>query len=290
MGAVEQEVVLKSLPASVRSSSRFLVGVVQKAGLAILVVYLLAPLIAVVYVAFSPVAFFQFPPRGISTRWFVNLWHTPELLDALERSVWIAVVVAVVTGVLATPAALAMQSRFRGKAAVDALFLSPLLLPELVFALALLEAYSVAGLNDTYLGIILGHTVIAFPYFVRSVYVALVGRDPALEEAAKTLGASSWQVFRTVTLPTIRSGLASGAIFAFIVSFDQFTVSLFVVGPNTQTLPVAIYNYMFQNSDPTVAAVSSLVIVIGLAAATFANRIAGLDRLLIGDRPTTVVG
>lgn len=289
MGAVEQAV-LKSPPASLGNSVRLLGGVVRKVALAILVLYLLAPLIAVVYVAFSPVAFFQFPPHGISTRWFVNLWHTPELLDALGRSAWIAVVVAVVTGALATPAAIAMQSRFRGKTAVDALFLSPLLLPELVFALALLEAYSVAGLNDTYLGIILGHMVIAFPYFVRSVYVALAGRDPALEEAAETLGASPWLVFRTVTLPTIRSGLASGAIFAFIVSFDQFTVSLFVVGAHTETLPVAIYNYMFQNSDPTVAAVSSLVIVIGLAAATLANRIAGLDRLLIGDRPTTAVG
>ena len=260
----------------------------NRAVLALLVLFLLAPLIAVVYVSFSPVGFFQFPPHGFSVRWFVHLWSTPELLDALGRSVWIAVVVAAVTGVLATPAAIAMQSRFRGKGALDALFLSPLVLPELVFALALLEAYSLTGLNDTYVGLILGHLVIAFPYFVRSVYVALAGRDPALEEAAETLGASPLRVFSTITLPSIRSGLASGTIFAFIVSFDQFTVSLFVTGVHTETLPVAIYNYMFQNADPTVAAVSTVVIAIGLGAATLANRIAGLDRLLIGDRPSRV--
>lgn len=263
-----------------RLAGRLLVGLI--------VVYLVAPLAAVVYVSFSPVGFFQFPPSGFSLRWFENLWHTPSLLDALVRSLWTASVVVVTTAVLATAAALALdRTRFRGRGALDLFFLSPLVVPELVFALALLDVYSSLSLRDTYLGLILAHLVIAFPYFVRSVYVSLAARDPSLEAAAESLGASPLRVFRTITLPSIRGGVLSGGVFAFIVSFDQFTVSLFVVGSSTETLPVAIYNYLFDNADPTVAAVSTVVIAIGLVAALAANRIVGLDRVLVSERPST---
>lgn len=251
----------------------------------ILILFLIAPLLAVVYLSFSSTSFFQFPPKGFSLHWFSVLWHTPLLIHALERSAAIAAVVVVLTGIFAFLAAFALdRARFRGKALVDTFFQSPLIVPELIFGIALLKVYAPMGLEGTYPGIVAAHVVIAFPYFLRSVYVGLELRDRTIEEMATVLGASRPRVFTSITLPMIKGAVASGAIFAFIASFDQFSVSLFVTNSQTQTLPVAIYNQLFANNDPTTAAVSTVVILIGLLAAIVVNSTVGLDRLLVTGR------
>jgi putative spermidine/putrescine transport system permease protein len=262
-----------------------LVGrLISRVLLAAVLLFLLAPLIATVYVAFSPVNYAQFPPSGGSFRWFEQLWHTPQLLTAFARSLVLAAIVTPLVGILATAAALGLESARRAsRAAGGVLFQVPLIVPQLVLGIALLTAYSLFGLNNTYLGLGLAHLVVAFPFFLRAVDVSLAQRDIALEEAASVLGSSPLKIFRTVTVPSIRAGLLSGAVFAFVVSFDQFAVTLFIVGHSTQTLPVAIYNYLFQNSNPTVAAISTIVIALGLAAAFLAHRLVGLDKLIVGE-------
>lgn len=250
--------------------------------LALIILFLLAPLLATVYVAFSPVVYAQFPPHGFSLRWFEQLWRTPELLVAFGRSLVVAIVVTPLTGILATAASMGMERARRASRAMGGnLFQAPLTVPELVFGIALLSIYAAVGLNGTYVGLLIAHVVVAFPFFLRSVEVSLAARDRSQEEAAATLGASPLRILRTVTIPAIRAGLMSGAVFSFVVSFDQFSVSLFIVDSDTETLPVAIYNYLFQNSDPTVAAVSTVVIVLGVMAAVLTHRLVGLDRMLV---------
>lgn len=253
-------------------------------GLALVMLFLAAPLLATVYTAFSPVVYAQFPPHGLSLRWFVQLWHTPLLLTAFARSLVVAVVVTLLTGLLATAAALGLERMRRGgRAATSTLFQAPLIVPQLVFGIALLSVFSKTGLYGTYLGLVVAHVVVAFPFFLRPLQASLATRERSLEEAAAILGAAPLRVFFTVTMPSIRAGLMSGAVFSFITSFDQFSVSLFVVNSKTVTLPVAIYNYLFQNSDPTVAAVSTVVILVGLLAAATTHRLVGLDTMLIGE-------
>ena len=253
-------------------------------GLALVMLFLAAPLLATVYTAFSPVVYAQFPPHGFSLRWFVQLWHTPLLLAAFARSLVVAIVVTLLTGLLATTAALGLERMRRSSRATTAtLFQAPLIVPQLVFGIALLSVFSKTGLYGTYLGLVAAHVVVAFPFFLRPLQASLATRERSLEEAAAILGAGPLRVFLTVTAPSIRAGLMSGAVFSFITSFDQFSVSLFVVNSKTVTLPVAIYNYLFQNSDPTVAAVSTVVILVGLLAAATTHRLVGLDTMLIGE-------
>ena len=248
----------------------------------LLIVFFLAPLVVVVYLAFSPVGFFEFPPRGISFQWFDRLWDTPDLLNGLYRSLVLAAIVVPVTGALAISSAIAMKrATFRGKNILDSIFVAPIIVPSLVIGVALLQVYGALGLNNTYIGVLLAHIIITFPYFIRSVYVSLATRDSYLEDAAESLGAGPWRLFRTITFPSIRPGVISGAIFAFVISLDEFSVTLFIVGRKTQTAPVAIYNYWFDNANPTVAALSVFIIIIGFFAAWLANRTVSLDRMLM---------
>lgn len=243
--------------------------------------FFLAPILVVCYLAFSPVGFFKFPVDSFSLQWFSRLWETPALLESFYRSMILATVVVPLTGILAVTSAIALRrATFRGKGALDAMFAAPIVVPSLVIGVALLQVYATSDLSDTYLGVLAAHIVITFPYFIRAVYVSLATRQDHLEDAAESLGAGRWRIFWTVTFPSIRPGIVSGAIFAFIISLDEFNVTLFIVGRSTQTAPVAIYNYWFENANPTVAALSVLIIMVGLGAAWLANRTISLERML----------
>ena len=248
--------------------------------------FILLPLVAVVYVSFSPKSFLIFPPAGFSLRWYANIGHNAVFLTSFARSLAVGVLVTMLAGALALPAALALsRGRFRGRDAILTLLLAPLLLPTLVFALALLTFFSRLHLQDTLPGLVLAHTVVCLPYFLRSALVGLTSLDPSLAEASDILGATPWRTFRHVVLPLIRPSLLAGTIFAFIISFDQFTVSLFVVSYKQVTLPIALFNYLTQTSDPTVAAVSTLLVLFGLAASLLVHKLIGLDNLFDSGAP-----
>lgn len=233
---------------------------------AVVLVYtgLLAPLLVVIGVSFNAGGGFDFPPRGLSLRWYSTFFASTPFVTAFFR---VSLVVGVLTAIGATMlGALAaigvVRFRFPGREALEAFFLTPLLVPHILLGAALYLYFVRLGMKPSLLTMTLSHLVISTPYVIRSVTAGLVGIDPRLEEAAMSLGASRAQAFFKVTLPLLRSSLMSGAIFAFIISFSDINLSLFLSGPGTTTLPMHIFSEIQWGGDPTIAAASALQIVI----------------------------
>jgi ABC-type spermidine/putrescine transport system permease subunit II len=228
---------------------------------------LLAPLVVVVAVSFGPSATFEFPPSGVTLHWFAEFFASPTYLSSFFR---VSLVVGLLSGLLATlfgtAAAVGLvRFRFRGREALETFLLAPLLVPEILLGAALYLLYARLAVQASIWTLLLGHLVICTPYVIRSVTAGLVGMDPRLEEAAMSLGATRVQAFFQVTLPLLRSSLLSGAIFAFIISFSDINLALFLSGPQSTSLPVHLFSQLQWQGDPTIAAASTLQIaVIGL--------------------------
>jgi putative spermidine/putrescine transport system permease protein len=181
------------------------------------------------------------------------------------------------------PAALAIaRYDFRGREGFTALFLSPLMIPHVVLGVAFLRFFSQIGLGGTFVGLVLAHIVIVLPFALRLILAAATGMNREIEHAAVSLGASQWTVFRRVTLPLIVPGLTSGWVLAFINSFDEVTMTVFIASPSTVTLPVRMFLYIQDNIDPLVTSVSACVIAITVVAMIILERAYGLERLLVG--------
>lgn len=228
----------------------------------LILLYLMAPVIVVVATAFTTTAYPVFPPQGFTLQWFQRFLGMPEFTDAIQRSALLASWSTLVATVLGTFSALSLtRYRFRGREAISAFMLSPILFPTIVFGLALLVFYSRVGLSGSFTGLIIAHSILTTPFVIRLVMASLAEFDPAVEEAARNLGAGWWRTFLQVTLPLIRPGVLAGAVFAFIISFDELVVTLFLAGPDMTTLPVRIYTYVEFSSDPTISAISTMLIV-----------------------------
>jgi putative spermidine/putrescine transport system permease protein len=229
---------------------------------AAIALYLLAPVLVVAATAFTTTAYPVFPPQGFTLRWFEAVLTSRELLEAMRTSTILAAASTVIATVLGTLAALGLaRGRFRGQQALSAMFLSPIFFPAIVLGLALLIFYTRVGLAGTLGGMIAAHAVLTTPFVIRMVTASLSEFDPAVEEAAENLGASALRTFFLVTLPLIRPGVVAGAVFAFILSFDELVVSLFLAGPGLQTLPIRIFTALEYSSRPDVSAVSTLLIL-----------------------------
>lgn len=228
---------------------------------------LLAPLVVVIAVSFNPTAGFDFPPKGFSLRWYGNFFSNAAFLTAFFRvSLVIGLLTALAATLLGSLGAIGLvRFRFRGREALESFFLMPLLVPEILLGAALYLYYARLEMRSSLLTIVLAHLVISTPYVIRSVTAGLVGIDRRLEEAAMSLGATRVQAFCKVTLPLLRSSVLSGGIFAFIISFSDINLSLFLSGPGTTTLPVHIFSEIQWGGDPTIAAASALqIVIIGL--------------------------
>ena len=229
---------------------------------AVILLYLLAPIIVVIATAFTATAYPVFPPQGFTLRWFAKFLSTPEFVESMRISALLALSCTAIAAVLGTTSALAL-ARFRipGKATISALLLSPILFPTIVLGLALLVFSNRIGLSGTFLNLVCAHVVLTTPFVIRMVMVSLARFDPAVEEAARNLGAGRWRTFFRITLPLIRPGVLAGSVFAFIISFDELVVTLFLTAPGLQTLPIRIYTYVEYSSDPTISAISTVLIV-----------------------------
>jgi len=225
---------------------------------------LLAPLVVVVAVSFGTSAAFEFPPRSLTLHWFEAFFASQAYVTAFFRvSLLVGILTAALSTMLGTSAALGLvRFRFFGREAVETFFLAPLLVPEILLGAALYLFYASLAVQASIWTLLCGHLVICTPYVIRSVTAGLVGLDPRLEEAAMSLGATRVQAFFKVTLPLLRSSLLSGAIFAFIISFSDINLALFLSGPASTSLPVHIFSQIQWQGDPTIAAASSLQIVI----------------------------
>jgi len=241
-------------------------------------VYLAAPIVIVIVASFTPRTYISFPPHGWSLRWYHEALLESEILDSFALSLWLAVLAAACATALGLLSAFALvRYRFPGRDLVTTLVLSPLLLPGIVTGVALLQFLAAIGAGPSFSRLIVAHVIIITPYVIRTVTASLVGVDTRLEEAAMTLGANRWTVTRLVTLPLIRSAVIAGAIFAFIASFDNVAVSIFLSTPQFTPLPILLYQYVEATGTPVVAAVSTCQILLIAGLMLLLERFVGLS-------------
>jgi putative spermidine/putrescine transport system permease protein len=240
-------------------------------------VFLLAPMAIIFVFALNPTEYISFPPEGVSLIWFREFFSSPTFMNALFLSLKVAAYTTLLAVFFGASAALALaRGNLPGADAITAFVLSPLMLPAILTELALFQAYVLVDVGRPLWGLVMGHTVISTPYVVRTTLAVLANFDTKLEEAATNLGASGVRVFFEITLPLIKPGVIAGAIFAFIVSFDQFPVSLFLVGPGTETLPITLFNYLRFALDGTIAAASIVSIMLAFLVVLGLDRTVGL--------------
>lgn len=245
---------------------------------------LLSPVVVVAAVSFSAGQFLAFPPPGLSLRWYQALFSNAEVMSALATSALLAAVVSSLSLLLGLPAAYAIaRLRFPGRRLLADLLAAPLLLPTLVIGLALLLALQPMKLVATWPGLVLAHCTLAVPFAVRIMTTAIASVPAELEAAARTLGSGPVRVALRVTLPLSAPGIMAAAALCFLVSFDETVISLFLVGPRLTTLPVELFRYAENRTDPLVAALSILLIAIALVVVLLVDRAAGLTKTLAKD-------
>jgi len=228
--------------------------------------FLVVPIITIIPISFSAGSLLNYPLPGVSMRWFEVVFTPYPWMASLQNSMVIAIATTVLATVLGTLAAYGLTSaEFRFKGLIMGLLLSPMMVPLVITALAVYFAFARVGLIGTFAGMILAHTVLAVPFVVITVTATLQGFDRNLVRAAQSLGASPVTAFFSVTLPMIMPGVVSGAVFAFVTSFDEIVVALFVAGPGQFTLPRQLFAGLRDNLDPSIVAVATLLVVVSVA-------------------------
>jgi putative spermidine/putrescine transport system permease protein len=246
---------------------------------AVAIVFLVAPTVIVLLTSFTASQSLKFPPDGLSLRWYVALLDA----DQMQRAAWNSLIVAFWTTILAvllgTAAALAIaRSTSRALQTIDLVFTSPLLLPALAFGFAALIFVHKLGFRPNIPFLVLGHVIVCVPFVLRTTIAALSQLDPALLDASYSLGASWWMTFRRVTLPLIGRGIGAGAFLAFMASFDNVPVSLFLADERTEVLPIHLWQQIETNLDVRTAAASGVIVIFTLIVMVLAERLAGLTR------------
>lgn len=249
--------------------------------------FMLCPLFFVIWLSFFQDAILTFPPSGYTWRWYVNAWENSAFFDGLIVSLQVAAVSSFISVALGVLAALGLvRYGFTGAGVVNTLLLSPLLIPGIIIGVAIYLFYIQAenlldmDIVGTHAGLLLAHICLTIPWTVRLVSANLIGLDPSLEEAARNLGASGAKALWLVTLPLLRPAIVAAALFSFIISFENLELSLSLVGPGSTTLPIAIMQYLEFNLDPTLAAVSTVQIVLLGAAMLITDRYVKLSQVV----------
>jgi len=243
--------------------------------------FVLMPTAVAIMAAFDSRTIIAFPVQWFSLRWFERALSYEDFRTGFVHSAFVAVVASTLSVLIGSMAAYAIDRySFRGKATLEALLLAPLAIPHFTIGLGALILAAQLGQSRGWPVVIFAHVVLVLPFVLRSLYVSLKNIDPRLEAAALSLGARPGRVIWTVTLPALAPGLAGGWLFAAILSFNEFTASLFVTSQRTQTLPVAMYNYVREYADPSMAAISTLYILLTTILLVIANRFLGLGRIL----------
>ncbi|MFG1186399.1 ABC transporter permease [Xanthobacter aminoxidans] len=247
----------------------------------LVVAFIILPAVVVGISAFNDRAILSFPPQAWSTRWFARAFSYRDFSEGFRNGLIITAFASSIALVVGAGFAFALDRySFRGKMALEAVLTSPLVIPHFTIGLGFLILAAQIHATRTFALVIVCHVVLVLPFVMRSVYVSLRNLDSRLELAAASLGARPGRALFTVTLPLLIPGLFSGWLFAAILSFNEFTASLFVTAQATQTLPVAMYNYVREYADPTLAALSVIYIVVTALLLTIANAFLGLGKVL----------
>ncbi|AOC57818.1 MULTISPECIES: ABC transporter permease [Bacillus] len=243
--------------------------------------FLTIPVLVIVLSAFSPNAFPEFPPTSFSVRWFQEVVSNPEWMESLRISVILLFIVTPLTVLLGTMASYALaRLTFKGKEAIQAFILSPLMIPQVVLGIAMLYLFTAMGFTGSLWALVIGHVIIGFPYVVRTVGVSVSNLDPQLELASMNLGAGPIRTFFRVTLPLIKPGIIAGGVFSAVTSFGEISISLFVSSPQTITIPIRTFNYIEQTFDPSVNAISVIFIIISIIALLIIEKTIGLSKVM----------
>jgi putative spermidine/putrescine transport system permease protein len=226
-------------------------------------IYLVFPLLTIIPLSFNSGEFLHYPLQGLSLRWYHEFFASGRWGVAIENSAIVGISAMVLATVLGTVTAVGInRANFPSKQLVLALLISPMMIPLVITALALYLFYARIGLNDTYIGLILAHTILGMPFVLITVSATLQGFDYNLIRAGASLGASPLRVFFKIVLPNIAPGVVSGALFAFAISLDEVVVVLFVAGPAHRTLPRQMFSGIREHLSPTFLAVATTLIVI----------------------------
>lgn len=243
---------------------------------------LLVPVIIVVLAGLNAGDYLTFPPQGLSLRWVEAFLTSPTFVPAYIFSFLLALAAMAVSTVLGTAAALYLtRSESRWVGVLRGFFMLPIVLPGVVLGLALyiFFAWQIPALKGSFAALLVGHVLVTCPFVIATVSASLVGFDRSLEEAARSLGATAWQAFARITLRIIAPGISAGALFAFIISFGQFEVTLFLSVPNQQPLPVAMYISLRYAFEPIAAAAGIFAIVLVVATTVLSSRLVSLRRI-----------
>lgn len=263
----------KSLPLWLRIGAPVLITLI--------LAFVLLPVVVVVLASFNEKALLTFPPQAWSWRWFERVFTYSDFRDGFRASMVVTFWSSLLALVIGTGLAIAVKRMaFPGKHILQAILLSPLVIPHFTVGLGLLILVAQLNIDRGYGIVILCHVILVLPFVLRSVYVSMENLDVRLEQSAASLGASPVRVLFTITVPLLAPGLFGGWLFAAIMSFSEFTASLFVTTQSTQTLPVTMYNYVREFADPTLAALSVVYIVVTATLLIFANHFLGLGRIL----------
>jgi putative spermidine/putrescine transport system permease protein len=266
--------------------SQKLLRLLGGATIAVILGFLLLPVVVVTLAAFNSRAILSFPPESWSWRWFIKAIAYDDFQAAFRNGLIVTAWASSIALLVGAAFAFALDRyEFRLKRVLETALLSPLVVPHFTIGLGFLILAAQVGLARGYAVVVACHVVLVLPFVLRSVYISLRNLDPRLELAAASLGAPPRRVLTTITVPLLLPGLVSGWLFAAILSFNEFTASLFVTAQRTQTLPVALYNYVREYADPSMAAISVIYIVVTATVLTLANRFLGLAKVLNVEQP-----
>ncbi|WP_329069510.1 ABC transporter permease [Streptomyces sp. NBC_01429] len=264
-------------PRALRRAGRIAAGLPAAA----VFVFLLAPLVVLALSSLNSTSSLSFPPSGLSLRWYGEVLSSPDWLVSFRLSGMLVLLVVLTTVTIGTLAAYGLvRGDFPGRGVLSGLALAPLMVPEIIIALGLLYYFQGLGLVNTLPGLWLAHSLVALPFVIRTVMVSAQALDPTLERAAATLGAGRARTFLTVTLPLLRPGILAGAVFAAVTSLGEVAVSALVSGSNTTTVPVRIFSAVQFQLDPSVAAVSTLLMLASVVVLVAVDRFTNFSEVL----------
>ncbi|MDA0220069.1 MAG: ABC transporter permease [Proteobacteria bacterium] len=227
--------------------------------------YLLVPIFVIMPLSFNSVPYFSYPMEGYSLRWYEEFFTSDQWLLGLKNSIIVGVFATLVATTLGTLAALGLnRADFRGKTAMMAILISPIIIPIVITAAGMFYFYASIGLSSTLTGLVLAHAALGVPFVVITVSATLVGFDHNLVRAGASLGANPFRVFFKVTLPMILPGVVSGALFAFITSWDELVVAIFLAGAEEHTLPRRMWSGIRELLSPTITAVATMLILFSI--------------------------
>ena len=245
--------------------------------------FLMLPIVITVAASFTSSAVYTLPPPDWSLRWYQSLQRRSGLWEAATLSLNLALLSTLVSLVLGTLAAIAVtRGSFRGRQAIATFTVSPLMMPGLVVGVALLQFFREIGLRDAYWSLLLGHVVITLPFVMRTLLASMAAFDFSLVDAARTLGLSYPRAILKVLVPNLAPAYLTGGLFAFLASLDNYPISIFLTDARNKTLPIKMLQYLEEQPDPSLAAISSGLILLAIIVLAIGARTVGLNRMIQG--------